>query len=64
VTERNIEAARENVRVSRDRYQEGVTSSSDLLDAETALLRASLDRTGAVAQQRLAVARLERALGR
>lgn len=64
VTERNVEAARENVRVSRDRYQEGVTSSSDLLDAETALLRASLDRTGAVAQQCLAVARLERALGK
>lgn len=64
VAGRNLEAARENVRVSRDRYHEGVTSSSDLLDAETAHLRAGLERTATAAQRNLAVAHLARALGR
>ena len=36
-------------------------ASSELLDAETALLRAGLDRTSARAQLRLAQAQLDRA---
>lgn len=63
VARRNREAARESVRVSRERYREGVALSSDLLDAETAQLRAGLDETQAVIQLRLALASLERALG-
>ncbi|HLA77933.1 MAG TPA: TolC family protein [Vicinamibacteria bacterium] len=64
VAERTLESARENQRVSGDRYREGVAASSDLLDAETALLRAGLDHTSARAQLRLAQAQLDRALGR
>jgi len=64
VAERNLEAARENVRVTRDRYQEGVALSSELLDAETALLHAGLDLTRAGAGWRLGHARLDRAVGR
>jgi outer membrane protein len=60
----NLDSARENVRVARDRYHEGVIPSSELLDAETALLRAGLDHTGALTQVRLALANLERAVGR
>jgi outer membrane protein len=60
----NLDSAHENVRVARDRYHEGVIPSSELLDAETALLRASLDRTNALAQVRVALANLERAVGR
>src|SRR6202521_727753 len=60
----NLDAARENVRVARDRYHAGVIPSSELLDAETALLRAGLDRTNALAQVRVALANLERAAGR
>jgi len=63
VAERNLEAARENLRVSHDRYQEGVIASSELLDAETVLLRAGLDRTAAVTQVQLARASLDRATG-
>ena len=61
---RNLEAARENLRVVRDRYQEGVVSSSELLDAETLLLRAGLDQTSAATQLRVALANLDRAVGR
>jgi outer membrane protein TolC len=64
VAGRSLESALENVRVARDRYHEGVIPSSELLDAETALLRAGLDRTAARAQVRLALANLDRALGR
>ncbi len=61
---RSVLAAEENVRVSRDRYQAGVNPSSDLLDAETRLLRVGLERTLAVADLQVARARLERARGR
>jgi outer membrane protein len=60
----NLDSAHENVRVAHDRYHEGVIPSSELLDAETALLRAGLDRTNALAQVRVALANLERAVGR
>ena len=64
VAERNREAAQENVRVAQARYKEGVIPSSELLDAETALLRAGLDRTSALTGLRIAAARLDRAAGR
>lgn len=64
VAERNRMAADENVRVTRDRYREGLALSSELLDAESQLLRAGLDQTQAGTQRRLARARLDRALGR
>jgi hypothetical protein len=41
-----------------------VSPSSELLDAEVGLLRAGLDRAEALARLRLAVADLDRAVGR
>jgi outer membrane protein TolC len=64
VAERNREAAGENLRVARDRYREGVLASSELLDAETVLLRAGLDHTQAVARLHVGLAALDRAVGR
>ena len=65
-----IEAAREGIdaavearRVLGERYQAGVATSTDVLDAEVAVLQAELDRTRAVAAFRLAEARLVRAMG-
>jgi outer membrane protein TolC len=63
VADRAVEAGTENVRVSQDRYQEGLISSTDRLDAETGLLRAGLDRVQAMAFLHLAIASLERAVG-
>jgi outer membrane protein TolC len=63
VAQRAIEAARDAVRVSRDRYQEGVLTSSELLDAETRLLRAELEATQTAAQIQVALAHLQRAVG-
>jgi outer membrane protein len=63
VSQRAVESARENERVTRDRYREGLVSSSDLLDAEVRSLRAALDRTDAQARLCLARANLDRAAG-
>jgi outer membrane protein len=64
VAERSLESGRENRRVASDRYRAGLIPSSELLDAEVALLKTALERTRALASQRLARAALERALGR
>ena len=62
--EDGIRSAAEARRVVGERYNAGVVTSTDVLDAEIALLQAELDRTRAMANARLAEARLERALGR
>jgi len=64
VSERAIASANENLRVTRDRYREGLDRSSDLLDAEVELERAELERTETLVALRLALAGLDRAVGR
>jgi outer membrane protein TolC len=64
VAQRALQAARENLRVTNDRYRQGVSSSSDLLDAEVALLRAGYDATDTAVSVRLSAAGLDRAVGR
>jgi outer membrane protein len=64
VTERNLEAAGENVRVNQDRYKAGVSLSSDLLDAERQCLQAGLDKTRSATRLLVARASLDRAVGR
>jgi outer membrane protein TolC len=59
-----VRAATEARRVAGERFAAGVASSTDVLDAQVAVLQAALDRTQAVANARLAEARLARALGR
>ena len=64
VAESAVEAARESRRSSGEQYRAGVITSTDLLAVENAALRAGLERTAALAQVRLATARLDRATGR
>jgi outer membrane protein TolC len=59
-----IRAAAEAQRVVTERYRAGVIAEIEVLDAEFALLQAQLDRTRALANVRLAEARLARATGR
>jgi len=59
-----VRSASEARRVVSDRFTAGVATSTDVLDAQVALLQAELDRTQAIANARLAEARLARALGR
>ena len=58
-----VRAAAEARRVIGERYTAGVATSTDVLDAQIAVLQASLDRTQALANAHLADARLHRAVG-
>jgi outer membrane protein TolC len=62
-TEEGVRAAAEARRVVGERYAAGVATNTEVLDADTDLLQAELDRTRAIANARLALARLERAIG-
>jgi outer membrane protein TolC len=58
-----VRAATEARRVIGERFTAGVATSTDVLDAQIAVLQASLDRTQALANAHLADARLHRAIG-
>lgn len=64
VADDGLRAATEARRVLRERFDAGVATSTDVLDAQRDLLHADLARTRALADVRLAEARLARALGR
>lgn len=59
-----VTSAAETRRVVTERFNVGVATSTEVLDAHVVLLQAELDRTRALANIRLAEARLARALGR
>jgi outer membrane protein len=59
-----VRAATEARRVVGERFAAGVATSTDVVDAQVAILQAQLDRTQAIASAHLAEARLNRAIGR
>jgi outer membrane protein len=59
-----VRSAAEARRVTAERYTAGVATYTEVLDAQGILLQAELDRTRALANVRLAEARLARVLGR
>ncbi len=63
-TAEGVRAAAEARRVVAERLTAGVVTNTEVLDAQTALLQAELERTRALASARLAEARLARAVGR
>lgn len=58
-----VRSATEARRVVGERFMAGVATSTDVLEAQVALLQSDLDHTRALAGVRLAEARLARALG-
>lgn len=59
-----VSAAQETRRVVNDRFEAGVATTLDVLDAQLAEMQAELDRTRVLADIRLAEARLARVVGR
>jgi len=59
-----VRSAEEARRVVAERFAVGVVTHTEVLDAQVVLLQAELDRTRALANVRLAEARLSHALGR
>jgi len=63
VSEQGVKQAEENYRVTNDKYKKGLTSNSELLDAEVALLQAKLNLTQSLVDYELSIARLSKAIG-
>jgi outer membrane protein len=63
VSQKTIEQAEENFRITQERYKEQVATSSEVLDAQTLLTRAKSDYTNALGDYHISHARLERAMG-
>jgi len=63
ITRRAVEQGEENFRVSRERYAEQLTSSTEVLDALTLLTKAKSDHWAALGDYLIGRARLERAMG-
>jgi outer membrane protein TolC len=58
-----IEQAQENFRINEERYREQVSTSTDVLDAQTLLTRAKSDHANALSEYSISHVRLERAMG-
>jgi len=58
-----VDQAEENARTTRDKYTSGLATSTELLDADVALLQAHTNYTGALVEQEIAVARLRKSVG-
>ena len=63
VTEKAIASARENLRVELLKYDTGAGTSTDVIDARTALLRAETEYYQALYDKEAAVAYLKKAIG-
>jgi outer membrane protein TolC len=62
-TKKAVEQAEENLRVSQERYKAQVTTSTEVLDAQTLLNQARMNDYDALYNHILAKARLQRAIG-
>lgn len=63
VAEAAVAQAEESLRITKNRYEAGMSTVTDLLRNETAALEAKLRRLAAIHDQRLAAAQLELAAG-
>jgi outer membrane protein len=63
VSEKVIEQAEENFRISEERYKERVATSTEVLDANTLLTRAKSQYANALGDYNINYARLQRATG-
>ena len=62
-TKKAIEQAEENLKVSQERYKAQVTTSTEVLDAQTLLTQARTNYYNALYDHNLAKAKLHRAMG-
>ncbi len=64
VSNKALEQAEENYRITEDKYNEQLATSTDLIDAEVSLLNAQTNLTNALVDLRLAKTKLEKSMGR
>lgn len=64
VANKNVEQAEENLRLTSDKYNQQLASSSDLIDAQAYLLAAKTNLTQALVEFELSKVKLDRSVGR
>jgi len=63
VSQKLIEQAGENFRISEERYRERVGTSTEVLDAQTLLTKSKSEYANALGDYNINLARLQRAMG-
>ena len=63
MSEKNVGQAEENYRITNERFKAGLTTNSELLDAEVALLNAKVSRTQSFIDYELARGRFFKSIG-
>ncbi|MEK9136766.1 MAG: TolC family protein [Bacteroidota bacterium] len=63
VADQGVKQAEENYRVTNKRFNAGLVSTSEMLDAEVALLQAKTSQTNALVDYEISQARIEKAIG-
>jgi outer membrane protein len=63
VAKQGVTQAEENYRITNDKYKEGLSLTTDLLDADVALMQAKTNSTQALVDYELAEARLQKSIG-
>lgn len=63
LSDRSVEQAEESLRISNERFSEGVLLATDLIDAQNRLIETQVRRTTAATARRIAIAELRRAEG-
>jgi outer membrane protein TolC len=63
VSQKVIEQAEENFRISEERYKERVATSTEVLEAQTLLTKAKSEYANALGDYNINLAKLQRAMG-
>jgi outer membrane protein TolC len=63
VSQKVIEQAEENFRISEERYKERISTSTEVLEAQTLLTKAKSEYANALGDYNINYARLQRAMG-
>ena len=63
ISEIGVKQAGENMRITTERFRQGIATSSDVIDAEVALLQAKTNYTNSLVDYELAKAKLKKSLG-
>lgn len=64
ISQLTIKQADENMRITADKFKNGLAMSSEVIDAETAQLTAKINYTNSIVDYELAKARLDKSIGK
>jgi outer membrane protein TolC len=63
-TQESVQQAEENYRVTDEKFKQGMATNTDLLDANTMLTQAKINHITALADYKVALAKLDKVIGK